>query len=335
MPALDYIECLILGSDGTSFVEYNPDPEPGKISTGTPTITRYIQAKDGEAFQLNFGVKQSFKWDSHGCNSIRFQASIDGVFADLDGLVTISSPSQSLSGSNEKSGPDGTWQFRKFIFSSIRITEDESEDPHSKEEVETLGEIKIIVRRVIFNDPLARVQGCTLHLSRLNYSGVGEYMYKDAVVHEKAIKDQDITYAVTYEEFTTTEAAQIKYNCAVHLLDSRETPFMIFRFLYRAEHALKSLGLIPRTPAPEPKPKNESLDQEDDLSSMNKEQMAEEIRRLRAYASRADVVGFKREKDSSLPAVRPKTEPGTSTDKRAKRAKRAANIEIIDLTEDD
>ncbi|KAL7270828.1 hypothetical protein RUND412_006451 [Rhizina undulata] len=320
MPVLGHFKCSISGSNEIPFQEYSA--EPGGIIE-TPTASVYVQARDGEPFELNFTVDQSFNWNLHRCGSISVLPSIDGVFERHgQDMWEVRRSSVRLRGVIKKCERDGTWQLKKFIFSSVRITEDKSEDQLSKAEVDNLGEIKLVLRRYII-----------ISRSSIGFNSPPNEARrdKDAVLYEKDVKGRDITHAVRHGEATPAGASN--YFNGFHL-ETKEKPFMIFRFLYRSERVLKNLGLIPRTISLEPQPKlehgNTSLGEENDLTGMTHEQMMEEIRRLRTQVPRTKRIGAKRERDSSVAAGKPKTEAGPS-----KRAKRFAEVETIDLTADD
>ncbi|KAL7268282.1 hypothetical protein RUND412_009103 [Rhizina undulata] len=303
-------------------------------------------------------VKPSFDWNLHGCDAIDFKPSIDVVF-ETGVLGTIDKPSKKLEGTlSGKYGSGGTWQFKKFMFLSVRFTEEKSEGQLSKMEVDNLGEIRLIVRRFVCTGsnykPVDR---------DLGHEDIGRG--KEVVVHEKDIKGLDITHAVKVSHLSSKvvfiviyrvdkksinqltwntrygkEATTVK--TPIYLpgrkLETKEKPFMIFRFLYTSERALKNLGFMQRTISAEPQPKRghgvNSSSKENDLADMTHEQMKEEIMRLTVYASSRKNIrfGVKRELDSSVPAGKPKTEPGPSTNGRVKRF---AEVETIDLTGDD
>ncbi|KAL7268431.1 hypothetical protein RUND412_008951, partial [Rhizina undulata] len=222
MPVLSHIECSISGSNGIPFQEY--PAEPGDV-TEIPTATVYVQARDGEPFVLNCTVKPSFDWNLHGCDAIDFKPSIDGVFG-TGVLCTIDKPSKKLEGTlTGKYGSVGTWGFEKFMVSSVRFTEDKSEGQLSKMEVDNLGEIRLIVRRFV-------CKGSNYKLVDRDSGHEDSRRGKEVVVHEKAIKGRYITHAVKYGEATTVKTP--KY-LPGRKLETKERPFMIFRFLYRSE----------------------------------------------------------------------------------------------------
>ena len=74
-------------------------------------------------------------------------------------------------------------------------------------------------------------------------------------VPEKKLKGQDISYGVQFGPARAVIVPPSRPNPnsrGWYLLDDRNKPFMTFRFLYRSEKALQSLGILPREDALRP-----------------------------------------------------------------------------------
>ncbi|KAM3070964.1 hypothetical protein ACMFMG_009872 [Clarireedia jacksonii] len=100
------------------------------------------------------------------------------------------------------------------------------------------------------------------------------------VVPEKALKGpQAQSHGTALEEERRTRRGEVWSN--VPKYDAEEEPYLIFRFLYRSEAALKALHIIPRTPSPSrspsPTPSSSSksnIPSFDNLSAEQRDQVA-------------------------------------------------------------
>lgn len=115
-------------------------------------------------------------------DGLAVQLQIDGVSEQPMRLDHLH-PTIIISGTKVRT-PSGNWELRKFLFSSVELTEERGQGEMTLENVNKLGEITVFVRR-------HRKSG----VSGAGTSG-SEIGTNRAVIHEKTIKGRDISHSV-------------------------------------------------------------------------------------------------------------------------------------------
>lgn len=177
MPIIDNISCSIHTDSGP--LEEFPCVEGGLVNGKISTV--YIPAKDGEHFSINC----AFLTPSQHLqtNPISITPSIDGV--KEHGIVAkLEAPKVIFEGS-EVMNPNRTWKVCKFMFSSVNLTEDDIANTLTLEKVNSLGEIKVVLRRY---QATGGVGGAPASSSN---TGKGR-----TIIHEKTVKGRDISHSV-------------------------------------------------------------------------------------------------------------------------------------------
>lgn len=99
-------------------------------------------------------------------------------------LLDHEKSSISIQGTSVDTGPEG-WQIRKFMFSSVELTEEKGRSELTQDNINKIGEIKVSVCRYMKTGGYGIGPG----------HGHDEGM-KRAVIHEKAVKGRDISHSV-------------------------------------------------------------------------------------------------------------------------------------------
>lgn len=175
MPIIDCIFCFVHTPEGP-LKEFPCVDGPSSSSASV-----YILARDGQEFSIKCSVPSPGKHMPVATDGLAVQLRIDGV-DEKPGLLGRRRPTISINGTMVFT-PTGNWELRKFLFSSIELTEERSHDELTLENVNKLGEITVSLRRF-------KLSG----LTRIS-SGSGPET-KRAVIHEKSIKGRDISHSV-------------------------------------------------------------------------------------------------------------------------------------------
>lgn len=177
MPIIDGIFCFVHTPEG-------PLKEFPCIDGPSPnSASAYILACDGQEFSIKCSVPSPYKhMPVASTDGLAVQLQIDGVNEQPMRLDHLH-PTIIISGTKVRT-PSGNWELRKFLFSSVKLTEERGQDEMTLENVNKLGEINVFVRR-------HRKSG----VSGAGTSG-SDAGTNRAVIHEKTIKGRDISHSV-------------------------------------------------------------------------------------------------------------------------------------------
>jgi len=285
------------------------------ITTATGPLTEYEDLDESDSEVRYIQVQEGCTWELcvriHDIHQLGPEANAIVVYLDVDGMCVdgvafpISQSQMVLRHASATTAGGGRIR-RAFTFAKIIVTEDQDHIGQARRQLGELGEIKVVVRRYVQTGVIEKLGSENL-IETIKH------------VHEKDLKGRDITHAIGFSDRASREARYLV--CQGRLLDKHD-PLATVRFRYRSERALKSLGLIPKTPSPP------ALSQIDSVSippdeDRSRDELIAELRRLRR--ERSSLPSVKQEP----PVKRERRQSITATVPRAKKVKTT-----IDLTGD-
>lgn len=177
MPIIDGIFCFIHTPEGP-LKEFPCVDGPSGNSASV-----YILARDGQEFSIKCSAPTPYRhMPIASTDGLAVQLQIDGD-NEQPMLLDHLHPTIIISGTKVHT-LSGNWELRKFLFSSVELTEEKGQGEMTLENVNKLGEINVFVRRH------RRSGGPGVSTSG---SDAGT---KRAIIHEKAIKGRDISHSV-------------------------------------------------------------------------------------------------------------------------------------------
>ncbi|KAF2100646.1 hypothetical protein NA57DRAFT_54724 [Rhizodiscina lignyota] len=301
-------------SGGRILKEYNIDDDEAEQPN---TITKYIESKSGERFQIHLNIS---RWFPYAQYAIAVHIYIDGEEVDSilwseDDLTSGKDIIQNGAHRYEK----GEWVLRKYLFSKLEIDDGDVRKITEREKVkiQSLGVISVRFWRV-------------KKVKKVMPGIPSGYLNDVGVVPEKALKGSAISHRATFEEKMPTNPCTV-WNS--QQIDPWEKPFATFNFRFRSLAALKDLHIIPRSPSPEPfevrmKKNPESLTREELLEFARRHTTTDE------FHKRVKLESLKRERPNDDDDASDDEDVPVVTDARPhKRARPDSTAEIIDLTE--
>lgn len=177
MPIIDGIFCFVHTLEG-------PLKEFPCVDGPSPnSASAYIVACDGQHFFIKCSAPSPLKhMPVVSTDGLAIQLQIDGV-DEIPMLLDHLGTTVTISGTKIQT-TTGDWELRKFMFSSVELTEERDRGELALENVNKLGEIVVKVMRF-------RKSGMSVASRSGTDTGT-----KRAVIHEKAIKGRDISHSV-------------------------------------------------------------------------------------------------------------------------------------------
>ncbi|KAJ8066199.1 hypothetical protein OCU04_005284 [Sclerotinia nivalis] len=233
LPNLD----VTIQLNGAEVQEYNDDEEvevgsgPAGKYQALRTVSRYIEAIDGGEFSIKCSASPQFKMDAP---NLRIDVLVDGnpshsiLFrpGQIEQHRIIEGPTTFHPSS--KNGP-GRWTLRKFRFSKLDISNEESRLSSlnkDKAEAEKIGTIEVRIWRASAETPVAPRP----HPHQQKTSSNNKF-------HEKALKGQAKSHNVSYSTeipIPTTKEVQVTK------IDGNDYPVAIYKFKYRSKGAMQN-----------------------------------------------------------------------------------------------
>ncbi|EME38590.1 hypothetical protein DOTSEDRAFT_29616 [Dothistroma septosporum NZE10] len=197
------------------------------------TVTRYIEAKSGQVFEIKIEVKQGA---TRGAG-LEFRIFVDGK--DAGARIISCEDVQDSATEYVLQGWEDVG--RQFKFSKLKTLDSTNKGDRSRSMLEGLGSFQTEI----------------YHLSRI-IEGKQDEQEDDTdkkrsvpkttrTVHETAIKGRMLSHSVGYGR-----AIKDEYREGVDVEYLVEDPIAIFQFLYRSGEALEAEHVLPRTPSPPP-----------------------------------------------------------------------------------
>lgn len=281
---------------------------PADSIEDTPTsVTKYIEAEDGTAFQIQLRFYRQFKYlNTDLCWRLRldgklvsetllFKQSIVHNYIIAIGSVYV--------------GSDDKCFAKKFMFSALTTNDDpvKAKDEKLKGQVQELGQITIELHRVVIGEvssPYFRQVDASLDS-----------------VPEKALKGKSISRKTDLGPGVPTTPPVTRQ---VDWIDPVDKPFATFRFRYRSMDDLKSEFIVPRSQSPVPL-------EERPVESLTAEEMRELLTRQRTQTVRVK----KEPKRDRFTTSSPRDDDDDDDDISIinQRATKRARTETIDLTD--
>ncbi|KAF2100644.1 hypothetical protein NA57DRAFT_74245 [Rhizodiscina lignyota] len=293
-------------SNGSKLIGYDNDND----EVNPNTITKYVEAKSGENFELRWIIGKDFPHKSTGLTS-RIYLDGDHATSVLLGPSHLQNGYKlTVEGVNCRS-EDGSCSSKKFLFADISFSEESTEAVSAglQRKMQSLGTISVRLWRENI------LQGTEIPLTAKDPAlGVEP-------IPEKALKGRAISQTVKLDQ-------PIPYRHGMWKT-------------FKTGKALKIQGIVPRTPSPVPLEEREV----DDLSP---EEMRELLRRQRGTSLQIKVEQIKREKIKSENIKREKVNCEIELDgdeegvvitsaQRCKRARTSYDVdkqvEIVDLSD--
>lgn len=180
MPIIDGISCFVHTPEG-------PLKEFPCVDGPSPSsASAYILAQDGQEFSIKCSAPSPYKhMPVASTDGLAIQLQIDGVI-EPSTLLDHAHSTITISGTKCHTSA-GDWELRKFLFSSVELTEEKGHGELTLENVNKLGEITVFVRRF-------KNSGGTSG-SAVGTSGFDTGTTR-AIIHEKSIKGRDISHSV-------------------------------------------------------------------------------------------------------------------------------------------
>ncbi|KAL8930202.1 MAG: hypothetical protein Q9208_000819 [Pyrenodesmia sp. 3 TL-2023] len=185
---------------------------------------KYIEAESGAEFTIDVEVTRQTAFKTE---NLEIQVHLDGKWAAGEYVYrskVLQSNNYVLKIGGATRMVNGSCEFRAFMFSDVRQTNEASKWALDKRDRNDLGSITIKAFHVKL--------GATR--SRSSESWEHEDADTNAAVPEKELKGLAITHLARV------------------FVDGNQCPFAVFRFRYCSKKALQSMLLIPRTPSPTP-----------------------------------------------------------------------------------
>jgi len=121
MAITDWFECTI-SIDGTIAEKYDEDPENTSDDFDSNIVRKYIEARSGANFCVDFRAKPGYRFD---CDYLLFEIKLDGEWKAGPVIKKSSySPTRGAKGTREGSeyGKGSEWSLRKFKFGDLEIS---------------------------------------------------------------------------------------------------------------------------------------------------------------------------------------------------------------------
>ncbi|OTA60802.1 hypothetical protein K449DRAFT_435210 [Hypoxylon sp. EC38] len=309
----------VAGREAVEYDDPNAADQEAAGSANCPTSTRYIECVDGAEFSIKGHVTGDYDWGyrNHCLNSRLF---VDGdqvrgwVLKEEDmvrgrGLKTFEGRKAFCPRTNR-------WVLQRCQFSAISTVDDSKKDRVERDTkvAKDLGLIEIRIFRCLY------LGHTTITHHRPSLRGT-----RQLELAEKSLKGRAMSHGTS---FSRTEHIATPLHCRTRELEEDHGPIAVFRFYYRSRDALKREMVIPRTPSPSPRPKQEIAN----MSRAELERLAQErLDQLRgagnAKQERKPIV--KRERDEIIALDDENARPAKFSRRPLKQEE-----EIIDLTDD-
>ncbi|KAH7389622.1 hypothetical protein DE146DRAFT_768052 [Phaeosphaeria sp. MPI-PUGE-AT-0046c] len=265
--------------DGEALPEYNFEAEDAFQDPAQIIVTKYIEAPTSAVFDIGTLYKPPF--------SPSFQLHPDIM---MDGNY-VQAPYEEWGGKEACQGyryskatfiENEVAVTRSFRFSAL-VTEEENHPmtADQRRDISCIGQIIVY---------FYLVEG----LEEVNPVNISQGVSEEArVVSQRAMKA-----ATARGDIISCHTSRVK--------TVQNEPFAIFIFYYRSTAALKSLGIIARTPSPSPQhsPSPTPQPMQRDLDSMSKEEMRAELHQLREQQQQGSVrIKREREQEESVETI--------------------------------
>lgn len=177
MPIIGGISCFVDTSEGP-LKEFPCADGPSPSSAST-----YILAQDGKEFSIKC---RALSINKHmpiaSTDTLVFKLQIDRV-DEQPVLLDHAHPTTTISGTTFRTS-SGDWELRKFLFSSVELTEESGHGELTLENINKLREITVFVKRF-------KKSGT----STAKTNGPNTETTRD-IIYEKSIKGNDISHSV-------------------------------------------------------------------------------------------------------------------------------------------
>ncbi|KAL8802904.1 MAG: hypothetical protein Q9182_003520 [Xanthomendoza sp. 2 TL-2023] len=212
--------------------------EPDASNHDEPfTQQKYIEAVADATFSIKVTLDPDF--DFANCDAVRAKVNLDG---DLRGWYQDLKPRDVFGGGRQacldtitRWCPEaGQWQKASYSFGKLDIKE-ASDSRVSREQISSLGSIRISFRRIYFGAPTE-----------------GQYQTPQRIseVSEKMLKGKSIQHSIAPTAFV--KGLPPPPTVAAIPLPGDLGREVVVNVLYRSKSTLQMLGCIPRSPSPQP-----------------------------------------------------------------------------------
>ncbi|KAL1797329.1 hypothetical protein ACET3X_003935 [Alternaria dauci] len=251
----------------------------------TTSITKYIEAPPATDFSVRYLYRPPFTPPL----AIQMDIVLDGNYVQAPFIEWGSKEDCEGYLCSRSTSSNGGHSFTQgFQFAELRTNE--TNTPITKEIADRLSPVGRIVLYFYFIEHLEAVKPADVpRLANNEFDSLSEKaLHKaaaaqgDELSHHTSLDIPVQRDTVTYNEVKTTG----------------NEPFATFTFLYRSIDALKSIGVIPRTPSPSVDP--ESEDEDKDPEDMTEEEMRTELKRMREKRQEATRIKREREEESQV-----------------------------------
>ncbi|EKD18513.1 uncharacterized protein L3040_007462 [Drepanopeziza brunnea f. sp. 'multigermtubi'] len=207
------------------------------------TVTNYIEAVTGKAFEIKLGVKDPYYFNSP---NIGFSLYINGSrrltqFLSKEKFEESGGIWESVVDRVFGISDDGLKELRVMHFDNVEYTLDKTINSKEEKAVSKLGEIAVVVSR---RGALKKVPAKQTPVRTA--SNTPKIFHEKLLVKGAQTHTMSLGAGIPFREELTASSVEADY------LDGSEMPLVIFRFKYRSMEALKSMYVIPRTPSPAP-----------------------------------------------------------------------------------
>ncbi|KAF3007690.1 hypothetical protein E8E13_009347 [Curvularia kusanoi] len=266
IPAVPGLEVTI-EVDNVALPEHQyDDQDAGPIITDS--IITYLEVASGSEFSVRWLLKESFEATRATYASVM----LDGSYihaplretGDLDGHRGY----KYAMAMSEEAGEVFT---QKFRFSEIDIDEQPRSMEGIKQQLENIGTINVYLYYVV-----AETERFNPNVPRSNLSQLDP-------LNEKISQKCAPTRGDVLTHQASLTVPQLMRSSAFHDVETEPEPFASYTFFYRSTRALKSLGIIPRTPSPSRSPTAEPKAESDlrDPEAMTREELIAALSRFR------------------------------------------------------
>ncbi|KAL8753253.1 MAG: hypothetical protein Q9184_005478 [Pyrenodesmia sp. 2 TL-2023] len=239
MAILGNLQAFIAVNGNQRLREY-ADEDLGAENENPAVAVKYIEAVSGAKFTIQVVAKKHMVFKTE---AVEIQVYLDGKYV-FGRYIYRSDVSRSNSyclkiGGVTKNIGDHS-EFRAFMFSNVRLTNEASNWGLDKRDRNDLGSITVKAFHVLLKN----------NISRPSDPWENESVDADVAVQEKKLKG----LAPVYLTWGSLGQKQISNGLFTVIdrafVDGSDHPFAMFRFRYCSKQALQSLLLIPRTPSP-------------------------------------------------------------------------------------
>ncbi|KAL1797354.1 hypothetical protein ACET3X_003960 [Alternaria dauci] len=216
-------------SDGKPLDEYVYEEEEEEEEEEAKTTTRYIECQSHTEFAIETIFKPPFS-----PLDLAIQVRLDGV--KVSGVVAhkeeMLNKTYTQSATKWKEG--GKWQASKFVFSDLCVVQEESETL-TEENLDALSHVGTISVALIPITSIRRDTKSKCKKKELRALGM---------ISEDAMKGDVRSQVIGLAPALATKAPRL------FSIKKAAEPLVTFKFKYRSISALKSLGIVPRSPSP-------------------------------------------------------------------------------------